>query len=108
MSNGACPIKFGTDGWRAIIADEFTFDNVAICAQATADYVAKSGLASRGVVVGYDTRFQADAFADIVAQVLTANEIPVYLCENPAPTEPATTANVVTQPSMPPRIAAGR
>ncbi|MEO6196562.1 MAG: phosphoglucomutase/phosphomannomutase family protein [Dehalococcoidia bacterium] len=86
MSKGGCPIKFGTDGWRAIIADEFTFDNVAKCAQATADYLRKSGLASRGVVVGYDTRFQADAFADVVTQVLTANDVPVYLCENPAPT----------------------
>jgi len=86
VRTGECPIKFGTDGWRAIIADDFTFDNVAVCAQGTAEYVRKSALASRGVVVGYDTRFQADAFARVVAEVLTANDIPVLLCDSAAPT----------------------
>jgi len=69
------PIKFGTDGWRAIIADEFTFANVRYCAQGTADYIKDAGLASRGMVVGYDTRFQSDAFAAAVAEVFAANEI---------------------------------
>lgn len=80
------PIKFGTDGWRAIIADDFTFDNVRACAQATASYVRESGLADRGVVVGYDTRFASDRFAAAVAEVLAANNVPVYLCDRPAPT----------------------
>lgn len=80
------PIGFGTDGWRAVIGDEFTFDNVRACAQATADYVNESGLAERGMVVGYDTRFASEDFAAAVAEVLAANGVPVYLCDRPAPT----------------------
>jgi phosphomannomutase len=80
------PIKFGTDGWRAIIAEDFTFDNVRVCAQATAAYVKGSGTAERGIVVGYDTRFESDAFAAAVAEVLAANGVPVYLCDKAAPT----------------------
>jgi phosphomannomutase len=80
------PIKFGTDGWRAIIAEDFTFENVQVCAQATAQYLKRAGLAERGVVVGYDTRFQSDAFAAACAEVLAANGITVYLCDSPAPT----------------------
>jgi phosphomannomutase len=83
--NGS-PIKFGTDGWRGIIADDFTFQNVRICAQATARYFRETGLASRGVVVGYDTRFASEGFAEAVAEVLTGNDIPVYLCDETAPT----------------------
>jgi phosphomannomutase len=52
------PIKFGTDGWRAIIADTFTFDNVRIAAQATADYFKTVEGCERGVFVGYDVRFR--------------------------------------------------
>jgi phosphomannomutase len=80
------PIKFGTDGWRAIIADDFTFDNVRVCAQATAEYLKGEGAADRGMVVGYDTRFESDAFANAVAEVLAANDVPVFLCDKPAPT----------------------
>ena len=79
-------IKFGTDGWRAIIAEDFTFDNVRLCAQATASYIRETGLASRGLVVGYDTRFESDRFAEAVAEVLAANGIPVFLCDRAAPT----------------------
>ena len=79
-------IKFGTDGWRAIIADEFTFANVRACAQATAQYVRGTGNASRGIVVGYDTRFASEEFAAATAEVLAANEVPVFLCSAPAPT----------------------
>ena len=56
---GKNPIKFGTDGWRAIIAEDFTFENVNVCAQATAQYLKRSGLAERGVetiFVGLDDR----------------------------------------------------
>jgi len=80
------PIRFGTDGWRAVIGDEFTFDNVRACAQATALQVKETGLADRGLVVGYDTRFASDEFAAAAAEVLAANGIPVYLCDRPAPT----------------------
>ena len=79
-------IRFGTDGWRAIIGEDFTFANVRRCAQATALYLQQSGLGGRGVVVGYDTRFASEAFAAAVAEVLTANDLPVFLCDRPAPT----------------------
>jgi phosphomannomutase len=79
-------IRFGTDGWRAIIAEDFTFANVRACAQATAHYVKEAGLAGRGMVVGYDTRFASEDFAAAVAEVLAGNGIPVYLCDRPAPT----------------------
>jgi alpha-D-glucose phosphate-specific phosphoglucomutase len=79
-------IKFGTDGWRAIIADEFTFANVRACSQATARYFRESADTSRGIVVGYDTRFASEAFAAAVTEVLAAHEIPVHLCEGWAPT----------------------
>ena len=79
-------IEFGTDGWRAIIAEDFTFANVRICAQAVAEYLQERDLASRGLVVGYDTRFASDRFAEAVAEVAAANDIPVALCSAPAPT----------------------
>src|SRR4030042_6214105 len=79
-------VKFGTDGWRAIIGDQFTYDNVRRCAQAAALYAKEAGLADRGMVVGYDTRFASEEFAAVAAEVLAANGIPVYLCDRPAPT----------------------
>ena len=79
-------IRFGTDGWRAIIADEFTFDNVRICAQATADLLKAVGMADRGLVVGYDTRFASDRFAGAVADVAAASGVPVAISEGPVPT----------------------
>ena len=82
----ASKIKFGTDGWRAIIADDFTFDNVRICAQSTAEYMKSADLANRGIVIGYDTRFASENFAAATAEVVAANGIKVYLCESAAPT----------------------
>lgn len=79
-------IKFGTDGWRAGIAEDYTFENVRYCAQGTADYVVNEGLADRGMVVGYDTRFLSEDFARAVAEVLAGNGIPVYLAKTAAPT----------------------
>lgn len=79
-------IRFGTDGWRAIIADEFTFENVRICAQATADLLKAEGMADRGLVVGYDTRFASDRFAEAVADVAAASGVPVAISEGPVPT----------------------
>ena len=79
-------IKFGTDGWRAVIAEDFTFDNVRICAQAVAGYLKDSGLASRGLLVGYDTRFASEDFAAATAEVVAANGIKVYLCTKATPT----------------------
>ncbi|MCD5398575.1 MAG: phosphoglucomutase/phosphomannomutase family protein [Dehalococcoidia bacterium] len=80
------PIKFGTDGWRAIIAEDFTFENVRICAQGTADLINAGNQPERGIVIGYDTRFLSEEFARAVAEVMTANGIPTMLCDRPAPT----------------------
>ena len=63
-------ITFSTDGWRAIIAADFTFTNVSYVAQAIAHYLQQEGLAERGLVVGYDTRFLADRFAQVVTEVM--------------------------------------
>ncbi|MFC1864791.1 phosphoglucomutase/phosphomannomutase family protein [Chloroflexota bacterium] len=80
------PIKFGTDGWRGIIAQDFTFENVRVCAQAVADYLKKMGLARRGLVIGYDTRFASEDFASAAAEVVAGNGIKVYLCPKATPT----------------------
>ncbi|HZG66788.1 MAG TPA: phosphoglucomutase/phosphomannomutase family protein [Herpetosiphonaceae bacterium] len=82
----ASSIKFGTDGWRAVIGEEYTFANVRIIAQAVADYLLADGLAERGLVVGYDTRFGSERFAAACAEVLAANGIHVYLTNKWAPT----------------------
>jgi alpha-D-glucose phosphate-specific phosphoglucomutase len=79
-------IKFGTDGWRAIIAEDYTFDNVRICAQAMAKYVTENREAHKGLIIGYDTRFASEDFAAAVAEVLAANGIRAYLCDRFAPT----------------------
>src|ERR1700681_2291501 len=80
------PIKFGTDGWRAIIADTFTFDNVRIAAQATADYFKTVEGCERGVFVGYDVRFQSKAFAGAAAEIFAANDFQVLMMDRPYPT----------------------
>jgi len=80
------PIKFGTDGWRAIIGEEFTFDNVRYCAQGVADYLKYAGLAGRGLVIGYDTRFASEDFAAAAAEIIAGNGIKVYLCPKATPT----------------------
>ncbi len=90
------PIHFGTDGWRAVISDSFTFDNLRILAQAIADAVAsdhwdKSGNGGQRpdptkIVVGFDTRFLSDRYAGEVARVLAANGFTVLLAQSDAPT----------------------
>jgi len=81
-------IKFGTDGWRAVIAEDFTFGNVERVAQSTADYWGSHPVAgtTRKVIVGYDRRFLSDAFGRCVAEVLAANEFEVVLTPDPSPT----------------------
>jgi len=79
-------IKFGTDGWRGIIADDFTFENVRRVAGAIASYVLKNEDGRRGVIVGYDTRFASDRAARAVAEVLAAAGIPVRLADDYVPT----------------------
>ena len=80
------PIKFGTDGWRAVIAEDFTFENVRYCAQGVADYLIKAKLAKRGIIIGYDTRFASEDFAAAAAEVLAGNGIKVYLTPSATPT----------------------
>lgn len=82
-------IKFGTDGWRAIIAEDFTFENVDRVAQATADYWLGHPVAHANAlraVVGYDRRFLSDQFAQRVAEVLAGNGFTVTLTDRPTPT----------------------
>jgi alpha-D-glucose phosphate-specific phosphoglucomutase len=79
-------IEFGTDGWRAIIADEFTVQNVRYCAQAHAEYLKAAGTAGQGLVIGYDTRFASERFAAAAAEVAAANGIKVFLCSRACPT----------------------
>lgn len=81
-------IKFGTDGWRAVIAEEFTFANVARVAQATADYWAAHPVADteRKVVIGYDRRFLSNEFARRTAEVFAGNGYAVVLTPEPTPT----------------------
>ena len=80
------PIKFGTDGWRGVIARDFTFENVRVCAQAVADYLKESSLANQGLIIGYDTRFASEDFAAAVAEVSAGNSIKAYLCPKATPT----------------------
>ncbi|HEX3371191.1 MAG TPA: phosphoglucomutase/phosphomannomutase family protein, partial [Candidatus Acidoferrales bacterium] len=82
----ATPIKFGTDGWRAIIADDFTFENVRRVAGAIAAYVLKHEDPSRGLIVGYDTRFGSPQFARAAAEVLAGAGIPIKLASDYSPT----------------------
>ncbi len=79
-------ITFGTDGWRGILAEDFTFDNVRLAARAVAHYLLSHGLAARGVVVGYDNRFMSGRFASVTARVFAGLGIPVLLTGSPAPT----------------------
>ena len=82
------PIKFGTDGWRAVIAEDFTFANVARVAQATADYWSAHPVAGveKKIIVGYDRRFLSDRFAQTTAEVFAGNGFQVVLTPTPTPT----------------------
>jgi phosphomannomutase len=79
-------IKFGTSGWRAILADEFTFPNVKIAVQAIADHLRATGQAAKGVIVGYDPRYLGDEFAILACEVLAKNRIRSFLCGRDTPT----------------------
>jgi len=86
-------IKFGTDGWRGLIADDFTFDNVRRVAGAIASYVLKNEDPTHGVIIGYDTRFASDRAARMVAEIIAGAGIPVRLANDFVPT-PAVSFNV--------------
>ncbi len=79
-------VKFGTDGWRGVIAEDFTFDNVRLCAQGVAQYLLDTGKAAPGLVVGHDTRFASEHFAAAAAEVMAGNGIKTLLVDRATPT----------------------
>src|SRR5215475_6374135 len=88
-------IKFGTSGWRAIIADEFTFSNVRLATEAIGAWV-KRRSPSPTLLVGYDTRFASEHFGREVARVLSSQNIRVRLCSQAVPT-PAVALTIVRE-----------
>ena len=86
-ASAAPPIVFGTDGWRARIGEEYTFDAVRRCAQGVAEWVIEQGSRAQGVVVGYDRRFASEHFASAAAEVLLAHDIPVLFAAAAIPTQ---------------------
>ncbi len=79
-------IVFGTDGWRASVAEDYTFDNVRRCTQGFADYLHELGAADKGIVIGHDQRYRSEHFAAAAAEVMAANGIRVWLTDGPTPT----------------------
>ena len=79
-------IKFGTDGWRGIIAEDFTYANARLVAQAIARYIVRAEDPKKGVLVGYDHRFASDSIAAAIAEVISATGTPVWLADKPCPT----------------------
>jgi alpha-D-glucose phosphate-specific phosphoglucomutase len=90
-------IKFGTDGWRGVIGDDFTFANVRRVARAIAQYVYQEGEHRHGLIVGYDTRFLSAEFARCVGEVMVDAGIPVILADRPTPTPAISYAVVARQ-----------
>jgi phosphoglucomutase len=72
-------IKFGTSGWRGIIGEDFTFENVRVASQGIASFLRKSGQQGSGVIVAYDTRFLSEKFASEAAKILAFNGIKASL-----------------------------
>ena len=79
-------IKFGTDGWRAVIAEDYTFENLRRCTQGFSEFLIEKGYSGKWIVVGYDQRFQSENFAKTVVEVITGNGINVYLTDKATPT----------------------
>jgi phosphomannomutase len=79
-------IKFGTDGWRGVVAEDYTFDGVRRCAQGFANFLQKKGGDGRSVIVGHDMRFSGEHFAAAAAEVLAANDFKVWLTDGATPT----------------------
>jgi phosphomannomutase len=79
-------IKFGTDGWRGVIAEDYTYENVRTVAHAIARYVVRGANPERGILVGYDTRFGSENFARVAAEAISATGTPVWLAAHAAPT----------------------
>ena len=85
-SKAVTEIRFGTDGWRGVIAEDFTFANARVVAHAIARYVVRCEDASKGVLLGYDHRYASDRIAATVAETVSATGTPVWLADEPCPT----------------------
>ncbi len=105
-------IKFGTDGWRAVISDTFTFANLRLVAQAIADFIHEQNATNPSAVVGFDTRFLSDRYAYEVACVMAGNGIQTWLARADTPTpavsyaivnKKATAGVMITASHNPPR-----
>jgi phosphomannomutase len=92
-------IRFGTDGWRGLIAEDYTFGNVRRCAQGFATYLLNQGFREKWVVVGFDKRFHSENFASACAEILAANGLRVYLTESATPT-PVISYSVVARQAV--------
>ncbi|MDK2980084.1 MAG: hypothetical protein PWQ55_431 [Chloroflexota bacterium] len=92
-------IKFGTDGWRATIAQDYTFDNVRRCSQAYASYLKSLKSPNNKIVIGYDKRFLSEHFAKAAAEVLAGNGFKVFLTNAATPT-PVISYSVVSTKSL--------
>jgi len=92
-------IRFGTDGWRGLIAEDYTFGNVRRCAQGFAAYLLAHGYRDEAIVVGYDKRFHSENFASACAEVLAANNMRVFLTDGPTPT-PVISYSVVARQAV--------
>jgi alpha-D-glucose phosphate-specific phosphoglucomutase len=79
-------IKFGTDGWRGIIAEDFTFANARMVAQAIARYVVRAEDPRQGILIGYDHRYASERIAEALAEVISATGTPVWVADKPCPT----------------------
>ncbi|MEL7564787.1 MAG: phosphoglucomutase/phosphomannomutase family protein [Dehalobacterium sp.] len=88
-------IKFGTDGWRSVMAEDFTFENVKLVVQAIASYLQDHPLKDNGIVIGYDNRFLSEHFAAEAAKVLAGNDIKAYIVDRATPT-PVTAYAITT------------
>ena len=78
-------IRFGTDGWRGVIAEDFTYANVRKVAYAIARYVVRAEQPTHGVLIGYDTRYASERFARVAAEAVAMTGTPVWLSEQPCP-----------------------
>jgi phosphoglucomutase len=89
-------IKFGTSGWRALLADEFTVRNIRVVCQGIAQYLRQQKIAQQGILIGYDARFLGEHFAKVVAETMAAQGIPCLLCDRDTPT-PAISHQVLSR-----------
>lgn len=79
-------IKFGTSGWRALVAEDFTVQNIRIVSQGIAQYLRQKKIGQQGILIGYDTRFLGEKFAKVATEVMAAHGIPCLLCDRDTPT----------------------